>query len=134
MDEFVQKIIPHIPEIDTQNVIFIPIFLVRKNAFLEYVLIVSGSTKSSPKEPFNAPVFIADLYAVTQFHFDHLILLGIDTAQNNGAEWDDSESLFPFLSAKTVHLTAERNNIPIYFAQQYQVIHRQILNSHPFNR
>ncbi|MDR1435271.1 MAG: PD-(D/E)XK nuclease family protein [Puniceicoccales bacterium] len=128
MDEFVRKTIPLIPEIGAQTHHFHSNLPVRKEAFLEYALAVYGNAKPSRKEPFYAPIFIGDPYSATQFHFDHLILLGKDIAKNNETAEDDLGTLFPFLSADTIHLIAEKNNIPTHFAQQYQAIHRQILN------
>ncbi|MDR0590728.1 MAG: hypothetical protein LBG09_02660 [Puniceicoccales bacterium] len=129
VDEFVQKTAPIFPEIREKISHFPSDFCVQKGAFLEYVLAVHRAAKPPAKEPFFCPIFIVDMPTATRLHFEHIIVFCDKTAPNDAAAPDNFEDLFPLLSAKNLHLIAEKNNIPIYFAQHYKNIHRQILDA-----
>jgi hypothetical protein len=127
--EFVQKTTQILPEIREKISHFPFDFTVQKGAFLEYALAVHRAAKPPAKEPFFCPIFIVDMATATRLHFEHIIVFCDKTDPNGATAPDNFENLFPLLSAKNLHLIAEKNNIPIYFAQQYKNIHRQILDA-----
>ncbi|MDR1303385.1 MAG: PD-(D/E)XK nuclease family protein, partial [Puniceicoccales bacterium] len=126
---FVKKTTPILPEIREKTSHFPPDLNVKKSAFLAYALAVHRAAKPLAKEPFFCPIFIVDMATATRLHFEHVVAFCDKTAPNDAAAPDNFENLFPLLSAKFLHLIAEKNNIPTYFAQQYQTTRRQTLDA-----